>query len=338
MSIRREAVVRYGLVAAVVVLVAGVDLGSKRWVERNLANGHHLLAFPVDAAAAGTTAGDLVRARFPELADGDLGGSLFRVVRRPGFRAEDPVYDLDAKGVDAQGFFVFDGGEIGAFARRIERYEPIGIERWLQRARPDLGFLEARKAVRARLKDVTLSAWLAGKLPHLSQDELAATLDRGLVPVPKGGGGIAPTDAVAAGDIVLLGTRDVVLVPGHLDLSYAENPNGAWGFLADLDAGTRRAVFYGLSALAIVAIAGLLLRPPTRRLLPMIALGGVLGGAIGNLVDRLSLAYVVDFIHMFWGDNHWPRYNVADVGITVGVCVLVLVTGFRKDDRKSAAA
>ena len=338
MRIHRGMLARYGIVAAVVGLVAGVDLGSKRWVERNLATDHHLLAFPVDDASSGLGAGDRVRARFPELTDRDLGGSLFRVARRPPFRGEDPVYDLDAKGVDAQGFFVFDGGEPGTFARRIERYEPIGIERWLLRARPDLGFLEARKAVRTRLRDVTLAAWLAQKLPHLSQDELAATLDHGLYPVPKGGGGIGPTDPVAAGDIVLLGTRDVVLVPGHLDFSYAENPNGAWGFLGDVDAGTRRVIFYGLSALAIAAIAILLLRPPTRRLLPQVALAGVLGGAIGNLVDRLSLAYVVDFIHMFWGDKHWPRYNVADIGITVGVCVLLLVTGFKKDEPEPPTA
>ena len=127
-----------------------------------------------------------------------------------------------------------------------------------------------------------------------------------------------------------------VEIAPFFNLVLARNRGAAFSFLAEAS-GWQRELFIGVALAAAVWIIYLLRRHANDRLF-CAALSLILGGAIGNLVDRLSLAYVVDFIHMFWGDNHWPRYNVADVGITVGVCVLVLVTGFRKDDRKSAAA
>ena len=63
--------------------------------------------------------------------------------------------------------------------------------------------------------------------------------------------------------------------------------------------------------------------PPPRGC-PALALALVLGGAVGNLLDRLRLGYVVDFVHVYWRDHQWPDFNVADSAITVGVTLLVL--------------
>jgi signal peptidase II len=55
-----------------------------------------------------------------------------------------------------------------------------------------------------------------------------------------------------------------------------------------------------------------------------VALALVLGGAIGNLIDRTRLGYVVDFVHAYWRQHQWPDFNVADSAITVGVALLVI--------------
>jgi signal peptidase II len=333
MAWSRSKAVRYAIVLGVVVVTDGLDLWSKRWAEENLATDRHLVVIRADGAPGGATVGDVVRARFPSLSDADLAGAVRRLPAPAALSPDDPAFDLESRGVDAPAFFEFDGGEIRGFARRIDRSDALGVERWLMRARPDLGFEEARRVVREHLAGVTLAKWLSGKLPHLDEDEIAATVRSGLFPVPRSGAVAPPTDPAIAGGIYLLAHRQVELVANHLDLSYTENPNGAWGLLSEIDPKVRWGLFCVTSVIAILAIAFLLARPPTASLFPLIALGGILGGALGNLVDRLTLTYVVDFIHMYWGDWHWPRYNVADIGITCGVVVLVLVTGFKKEEK-----
>jgi signal peptidase II len=122
--------------------------------------------------------------------------------------------------------------------------------------------------------------------------------------------------------------RPVELIEGHLDLVLARNPAGAWSMLQDVPDSIRRPLFMVLSVVAIVFIVSVYRRllPEQRALrwgLPL-----VLGGALGNLVDRIRYSYVIDFIHMHatWGgrDHHWPTYNVADIAICVGVGLMVL--------------
>jgi signal peptidase II len=76
--------------------------------------------------------------------------------------------------------------------------------------------------------------------------------------------------------------------------------------------------------MALGAIAVYALRLPPSARLPQIALAFVLGGAVGNLIDRLRHGYVTDFIHVYWKHHQWPDFNVADSAITVGVCLLLL--------------
>lgn len=116
----------------------------------------------------------------------------------------------------------------------------------------------------------------------------------------------------------------IVLVPGYLDLSYAENRGAAFGMLNDAPKWVRATLF---TAAAAIATATLMWMFVTRH-------GGVLfawsvplvvSGALGNMIDRWRLGYVVDFIRFHLHDGwEWPTFNVADITITIGVAFLLL--------------
>jgi len=118
-------------------------------------------------------------------------------------------------------------------------------------------------------------------------------------------------------------------------LTYVRNTGAAFGVLAAAPASIRLPVFF---AVTIAAVAGLLAfvrrTPPDQRWL-LAALGGILGGALGNLVCRVRYGEVIDFLDVHWGALHWPAFNVADSAITVGVAV-VLLHGLRGSDAPPA--
>jgi signal peptidase II len=116
----------------------------------------------------------------------------------------------------------------------------------------------------------------------------------------------------------------VPLVDGLLSLSHVRNRGAAFGILSDWDVPHQSILLSGLSLLALAAIAAFFARLPAAARLPRVALALVLGGAVGNLIDRLRLGYVVDFVHVYWRSYQWPDFNVADSAITVGVALLVL--------------
>jgi signal peptidase II len=116
----------------------------------------------------------------------------------------------------------------------------------------------------------------------------------------------------------------VPLVDGLLSLSHVRNRGAAFGLLSDWDLPYQSAILSVLSLCALAAIALYFLRLPPAARLPRVALALVLGGAIGNLIDRTRLGYVVDFVHAYWRQHQWPDFNVADSAITVGVALLVI--------------
>jgi len=116
----------------------------------------------------------------------------------------------------------------------------------------------------------------------------------------------------------------VSLVDGLLSLSHVRNRGAAFGFLSDWDVPYQSVLLAVLSVAALFAIVFYFLRLPTGARLSRIALALVLGGAVGNLIDRVRLGYVVDFVHVYWRQHQWPDFNVADSAITVGVTLLVL--------------
>ena len=116
----------------------------------------------------------------------------------------------------------------------------------------------------------------------------------------------------------------IPLVDGLLSLSHVRNRGAAFGFLSDWDVPYQSALLAVLSLAALLAIAFYFMRLPAAARLPRISLALVLGGALGNLLDRVRLGYVVDFVHVYWRQYQWPDFNVADSAITVGVTLLVL--------------
>jgi signal peptidase II len=94
-------------------------------------------------------------------------------------------------------------------------------------------------------------------------------------------------------------------------------------------------------AMALIAIAAIGAYGATLRADERIARAGlslVLGGAIGNLIDRARFGAVVDFLDFYWRDYHWPAFNVADSAITVGVCLLILDMVLSPEAGEQAAA
>lgn len=91
---------------------------------------------------------------------------------------------------------------------------------------------------------------------------------------------------------------------------------------------------YLLSALAVLVCGALIFwaRNSTDKYTP-IAAGLIVGGALGNVIDRLRIGAVVDFLDVHWGNLHWPAFNIADSAIFIGAAILVLDTVFRKDEQ-----
>ena len=112
------------------------------------------------------------------------------------------------------------------------------------------------------------------------------------------------------------------VVPGF-NLALVLNRGAAFGFLAD--SGGWQRWFFVMVGLAIsVLIMVTLLRQGQASKLLRLGLTLILGGALGNIIDRVSQGYVIDFVDLHWQVWHWPAFNVADVGITMGALIVLL--------------
>ncbi len=119
--------------------------------------------------------------------------------------------------------------------------------------------------------------------------------------------------------------QSIQIMP-YFNLTYVHNTGAAFSFLSDAG-GWQRWFFAGLALLISVVIAVWLARLKQHETLLAIALALVLGGAIGNLIDRLAYGYVIDFLDVYYQTWHWPAFNIADSAITLGV-ILMLVESF----------
>jgi len=109
-----------------------------------------------------------------------------------------------------------------------------------------------------------------------------------------------------------------------LDMTRLHNVGAAFSFLAG-ESGWQRWVFIGLAVAVSAGIITWLFRLPRgAHALLAAGLALVLGGALGNLIDRIRLGYVIDFIHFHWDRAYFPAFNVADSAITVGAACLLL--------------
>ncbi|MGQ0794087.1 MAG: signal peptidase II [Deltaproteobacteria bacterium] len=124
-----------------------------------------------------------------------------------------------------------------------------------------------------------------------------------------------------------------VAVFSFLDLTYVRNPGAAFGILNTLSDSVRMPLFALVLVMAVAAIFTFLRSAHESHKLLIAALGLVLGGAVGNSIDRFRYGYVVDFIDVHWFGNpdyHWPAFNIADSAITVGVILILFETFFMK--------
>jgi len=127
------------------------------------------------------------------------------------------------------------------------------------------------------------------------------------------------------------------IIPGFFHLSHVKNTGVAFGLLAELgDEGAAWVLaLLGLVAIAVVAIY--FRRTSARETALLTALSLVLGGAVGNLLDRVTAGAVTDFLGVYIGSYRWPDFNVADSAISIGLCLLIL-DSFRSRPPAPAAA
>jgi len=154
---------------------------------------------------------------------------------------------------------------------------------------------------------------------------------------------------IAAGVVLLvdLATKSAVMsafslhesmtvIPGFFDLTYVRNPGAAFGFLARTSPAFRSFFFSGMAVAAILFILYFLFREKEAGLTLTLSLGLIIGGATGNLLDRIRFGEVVDFLDFSIGGYHWPAFNAADSAISVGACLLLYEIFKRKERRKAA--
>lgn len=127
----------------------------------------------------------------------------------------------------------------------------------------------------------------------------------------------------AVQDLVLNSPHPVV--PGFFNLTLVHNYGAAFGMLAQAG-GWQRFLFGGIALVAALVITALLRRLRPGATWVAVALTFILGGALGNLLDRVIYGYVIDFMDVYWQSHHWPAFNIADAAITAGAIMLVIDT------------
>jgi signal peptidase II len=130
------------------------------------------------------------------------------------------------------------------------------------------------------------------------------------------------------GSFALYESRPVI--PGLFHLTYLRNPGAAFSFLAESPEAFRVPFFLTVTAVALIVISVVVGRLPPGRPWALAGLSLVFAGAVGNLIDRVRLGEVIDFLDVFWKTHHWPPFNVADSAITVGMGILIAEELFGK--------
>jgi signal peptidase II len=121
-----------------------------------------------------------------------------------------------------------------------------------------------------------------------------------------------------------------VVIPGFFNLTHIYNTGGAFGFLAGKSSLFRHLFFLTASVIAMAMIVYLYLQTSRRYLFLRFGLAMILGGAVGNVIDRIRLGKVVDFLDVYVKGLHWPAFNIADSAICVGIVIFVYHLLFKK--------
>jgi signal peptidase II len=128
---------------------------------------------------------------------------------------------------------------------------------------------------------------------------------------------IAPHDSVA-------------VIPGFFHLTHVQNTGAAFGLFAESSAQWKVGALVTFSILALIIVSALLWKNSHSLSVTTIGLSLILGGALGNLWDRMFTGRVIDFLDFYVGSYHWPAFNVADTAIVMGAILLVSEIVFAK--------
>ena len=118
--------------------------------------------------------------------------------------------------------------------------------------------------------------------------------------------------------------ESVTVVPGLLDITHVRNTGAAFGFLDPIDFPFKTALLAIVATGALMGVAIYSASITHHERLPRLGLALIIGGAAGNLIDRLSQGSVVDFVDVYWRSWHFWAFNVADSAITIGVVLMIL--------------
>lgn len=117
--------------------------------------------------------------------------------------------------------------------------------------------------------------------------------------------------------------ESILIIPGCFNLTYIRNPGAAFGLLAT-GSSMFRMIFFGFTSFFALALLGTIFyRLRQDDWMGQVCIAAILGGAIGNQLDRLRFGEVIDFLDFYLRSYHWPAFNVADAAISVGVACLI---------------
>jgi len=122
----------------------------------------------------------------------------------------------------------------------------------------------------------------------------------------------------------------IVVIPGFFRLTHVQNTGAAFGLFAESSAQWKVGALVSFSILALIVVSALLWKNGHALTTTSIGLSLILGGAMGNLWDRMVSGHVVDFLDFYVGNYHWPAFNVADSAIVIGAILLVSEIIFAK--------
>src|SRR5262249_48014245 len=118
--------------------------------------------------------------------------------------------------------------------------------------------------------------------------------------------------------------ESISVIDGFFNITYVRNTGVAFGIFSSISSPAKSVLLSVFTACAAAVVITYSVRSPARNRLLQVALSLILGGALGNLYDRLTYGYVVDFLEFYAGSYHWPSFNVADSAISTGVALLAL--------------
>jgi signal peptidase II len=130
----------------------------------------------------------------------------------------------------------------------------------------------------------------------------------------------------------------IPVIPGFFKIIHTENPGAAFGMFADSPSPWKAGLLILFSLVALVVVSTLLWKNSHTLTSTGFGLSLILGGAVGNLWDRIVSHQVVDFLLFYVGRHEWPAFNVADSSIVVGACLLVFEILFSKSQAESRAS